>query len=1288
MPEVYEQEPEAQLPALEDAPRVPIHRAGETRAEDAAPPLPVETLSDAQAVAGETLGEERAVSFSAATQPEAPTALPPGRSFPDEDSVPAEWQVGDLILDTYEVKQVIPPGGMGLVYRVHHKNWATDLAVKSPRPGFFESEEHKQNFIREAETWVSLGLHPHIVSCFYVRTLGDIPRVFAEYVKGGSLRDWIDDGRLYAGGPEAALERILDIAIQMAWGLDYAHEFEYEQDGQPHKGLVHQDVKPANVLLSPDGRTMITDFGLARARPVATVETRTETGSTVLVNRSGMTPAYASPEQMAGQPLSRRTDIWSWAVTVLEIFTGEIRRKPGSIAGHSLNDYLKQWPPDAAIPVMPAALVDLLQQCFQRHPAARPATMATIADALREMYTEVAGQDYSREQPQAAELTAASLNNKALSLYDLGKTTEAEAVWRQALQVDATHPEATYNLGLVLWRSARQDDIALVRSLEDVVTSHLGKWLPLWLLAQVHLERGDCEAALETLQQVSEGDTDHVEVAITRQIAQDLLPRSRRCLRTFEVHTGRVTSVNLSADGLNALSSEDKTLKLWNIATGECLQTFEGHTEKVLSVGLNADGWLALSGGEDKTLKLWNIATGECLRTFEGHKERVLSVGLSADGRRAVSGSKDGILKLWDTATGECLRTFDGHTGSVKSVSLSANGQLALSISSGPTLKLWDMITGECLQVFKAFLGVLSANGQFIFMVLGNWWDPEIELRDVTTGECLWKFDQLRPMFDGTSFVSLSADGRFAFSGALKTLKLWDMATGMCLRTLEGHAYPVISVSCSADGRFALSGSADGTLKLWNVDYIYHAPLVASRVITTLESAKLDTMLAKAAAALDTRQTHVAWDTLTQLRTENEMPSSRVLALWRRLALLTKRGNWRGSRLAAIFRGHTGYLASVSLSADGHLALSGSQDKTLKLWNTETGICLRTLEGLTEYWPIVCLSANGRFALAVDSDRILRLWDAIAGQCLQMFEGHTEKVTSVYLSANGHLALSGSKDLTFKLWHTATGNCLRTFASNNWIHSVCLSVDERFVLSGEAGLKLWDVTTGKCLRKFGETRVLSATLSADGRFALSGNFDNTLKLWDVVTGNCLRTFEGHTESVKSVSLSTDGRVALSGCEHRTLKLWDVVTGECLQTLAGAMTVHNTVISADGWLTLSVGDNTKLNLWALDWDLEYTDPADWDEGARPHLQNFLTLHTPYAGVLPQDREPTEEEITLALTRRGKPAWTEEDFEQLLYTLGCAGYGWLRPTGVRRELEKMAENWDGPPPLFTDEAAKRK
>jgi hypothetical protein len=203
------------------------------------------------------------------------------------------------------------------------------------------------------------------------------------------------------------------------------------------------------------------------------------------------------------------------------------------------------------------------------------------------------------------------------------------------------------------------------------------------------------------------------------------------------------------------------------------------------------------------------------------------------------------------------------------------------------------------------------------------------------------------------------------------------------------------------------------------------------------------------------------------------------------------------------------------------------------------------------------------------------------------------------------------------------------------------------------------------------------SLSADGRFALSGSDDKTLKLWSVATGQCLHTFTGHKGRVNSVSLSADGRFALSGSSDNTLKLWSVATGQCLRTFTAStgytIGVFSACWSADGRFALSGSSDNTIILWNLDWELEDRLAADWDERARPYLENFLILHTPYAATLPTDREPTEEEITLALTRRGTPTWTEEDFQNLLYTLGCAGYGWLRPEGIKQQLEAMAASW---------------
>jgi len=205
-----------------------------------------------------------------------------------------QWQPGKVILDAYEIKEKLGKGGFGVVYRVHHKAWNIDLAVKRPRADKFKSEKQKQDFVREAETWVDLGLHPHITSCLYVRMIDNVPHVFAECVEGGSLESWIQGkkGNLYEGDPKKVMERILDIAIQFTWGLGYAHEHE--------KKLIHRDVKPDNALMTPDGILKVTDFGLARSKGLTPDGETQDLSGNIKVSGKVYSPKHCSPEQVLG----------------------------------------------------------------------------------------------------------------------------------------------------------------------------------------------------------------------------------------------------------------------------------------------------------------------------------------------------------------------------------------------------------------------------------------------------------------------------------------------------------------------------------------------------------------------------------------------------------------------------------------------------------------------------------------------------------------------------------------------------------------------------------------------------------------------------------------------------------------------------------------------------------------------------------------------------------------------------------------------------------------------------
>jgi WD40 repeat protein len=135
--------------------------------------------------------------------------------------------------------------------------------------------------------------------------------------------------------------------------------------------------------------------------------------------------------------------------------------------------------------------------------------------------------------------------------------------------------------------------------------------------------------------------------------------------------------VAFSPDGKQVVSSSsDRTIRLWDAATGAALQTLEGHTDYISSVAFSPDGKQVVSGSDDRTVQLWDAATGAALRTLEGHTSYITSVAFSPDGKQVVSGSGDQTVRLWDAATGAALQTLKGYTSSVTSVAFLPDGKL------------------------------------------------------------------------------------------------------------------------------------------------------------------------------------------------------------------------------------------------------------------------------------------------------------------------------------------------------------------------------------------------------------------------------------------------------------------------------------------------------------------------------------------------------------------------------------------------------------------------------------
>ena len=287
--------------------------------------------------------------------------------------------------------------------------------------------------------------------------------------------------------------------------------------------------------------------------------------------------------------------------------------------------------------------------------------------------------------------------------------------------------------------------------------------------------------------------------------------------KTLTGHSETVFSVAYSPDGRYLASgSKDKTIKIWEVATGKGLRTLTGHSGVVLSVAYSPDGRYLASGSQDKTIKIWEVATGK-VRTLTGHYMTFWSVAYSPDGRYLASGSWDKTIKIWEVATGKELRTLTGHSMTVWSVAYSPDGRYLASGSLDKTIKISEVATGKELRTLTGHSeGVLSVayspDGRYLASGIG---DGAIKIWEVAT---VRELRTLTGHSEAVYSVVYSPDGRYLASGSSdNTIKIWEVATGNELRTLTGHSETVFSVAYSPDGRYLASGSGDKTIKIWRV---------------------------------------------------------------------------------------------------------------------------------------------------------------------------------------------------------------------------------------------------------------------------------------------------------------------------------------------------------------------------------------------------------------------------------------------------------------------------------------
>ncbi|MBW4467264.1 MAG: NACHT domain-containing protein [Pegethrix bostrychoides GSE-TBD4-15B] len=626
----------------------------------------------------------------------------------------------------------------------------------------------------------------------------------------------------------------------------------------------------------------------------------------------------------------------------------------------------------------------------------------------------------------------------------------------------------------------------------------------------------------------------------------------------FAQTLGSVLSVAFSPDGQWLAGSDgDGEIRVWQTQDGRQLLSCREHRGWVKSIAFappnprEPEFQTLASSGADAVIRLWDLESGQCYQDLRGHKNWVWAIAFSPSGGQLASASEDGTVRLWDLESGDCLQVLSGHQGSVCAVAFSPDSLTLASGGEDQAVRLWNLSSGDC-QVWSGHQGRIRT------LVFGAGWlasggdDGRARVWDLTTGETLQILDcQQRiwalaaPVEGATSTAATSTAAiprTLATGGDDQMIRIWDIATGHCLSTFQGHSSKLWSIAFSPDGQTLASSSDDQTVKLWERD--------SSRCIRTLQG--YNNWIWSAAFSPDG----------TALVSASEDGKLRVWEI--------------ASSSHRALEGHQGRVWTANFSPNGEIIASGGDDQTIRFWQVASGKCLRTLRERSGQIRRVTFSPDGQLLATNSGDSTVKLWDvsslyavnAVATAStastasisrLRTLRGHTGRVYAMAFLPNA--VITGGEDQLLRLWELnqddlSQGECLRVFTGHDrYILDVaCLPRQDQPALiasgSTDQTIRLWNAETGDCLNilEGHQGWVQSIAFSPDGKLLVSGSTDQTIRLWDVQTGSLLKTLTGHSKELRSVAFSPDGTLLLSASEDETLKLWQVATGDLVQTL--------------------------------------------------------------------------------------------------------------------------------------------
>ncbi|XP_064391895.1 NACHT domain- and WD repeat-containing protein 1-like isoform X1 [Halichondria panicea] len=586
-------------------------------------------------------------------------------------------------------------------------------------------------------------------------------------------------------------------------------------------------------------------------------------------------------------------------------------------------------------------------------------------------------------------------------------------------------------------------------------------------------------------------------------------------LVTMEGHRGLITSlastvVRRSADNSLSMivisSSEDKTLKSWDVKSTGVIKTFDGHTDKVLSVALTLNGRYAASGSADNTVRHWLVATAECLCMLRGHRGAVSAVVLTSDGQKIISGSSDKTIKIWNTdiesnTYGQVIFTLTSETHSPLTALTLCEDVWAVALCEDGRISLTDIISGEGRSVVgrERVTAITTARVEWFKYLLTGTQSGQVVVRDWVSMETS---RVLQPPNEEEPVLAIAAGHKVVAAYKHMGLVVWDILSGSYLYSLTGQEGVVHTCTLADQGNLIVTGGDDQRVRIWdlkrsgdNKTTTQHKGDVLSIALSPCGNYGLS-------AGLDSMVIIYELTTMKIMKKLRAEAVSKVYAMRDGKHFLTSSSDecvqlWDGERGEVVreFSCYDDGVTCVDVTMNAELLVVGGESGKLTFWGVASGEKLKTLSSHSDsvvfvsfakgtdfnYILSTCRSGEvcvrnfltGKVVLQTHinsseitcsavspnaallamgcEDTTCRIISIPSGQRLVTLTGHKLAVTSVSFLSNNTQCLTGSLDKTIRLFNTSTGECCTVFQTD--LPITCISSDSRgeMIMYGTVG---------------------------------------------------------------------------------------------------------------------------------------------------------------------------------------------------------------------------------------------